>query len=168
MMEWDELEALRIKNENKESMFVVPLEPTTPQGSLRQEAGRCLHCDCRKRVSCGLRKWASDYGAEKKKYNVTEVRDFRIIGSGNVLFEPGKCIRCGLCVAIAEKHGEDIGLAFIGRGFDLEIKVPFDHSFDEALKNSAEECVAACPTAAIAFRNGEDMEACHTTTWIEL
>ena len=167
-MEWDELEALRVKNENKESMFVVPIAAETHQGSLRQEAGRCLHCDCRKRVSCGLRKWASDYGAEKKKYNVTEIRDFRIIGSGNVLFEPGKCIRCGLCVAIAEKHGEDIGLAFVGRGFDLEIKVPFDHSFDEALKNSAEECVAACPTAAIAFRNGEDMEACHTTTWIEL
>jgi Fe-S-cluster-containing dehydrogenase component len=52
----------------------------------------------------------------------------------------------------------------VGRGFDLEIHVPFDHSFDEALQKSADECVAACPTAAIAFRNKEDVEACHTTT----
>ena len=165
-MDKAELENMRVHNENKEIMLVMPVkEPLAP---LQTEAGRCLHCDCRKRVSCGLRKWASEYAAEKKKYNTTEDRDFRIIGKGNVLFEPGKCIRCGLCVAIAEKHGEDIGLAFVGRGFDLEIRVPFDHSFDEALKNSADECVQACPTAAIAFRNKEDVEACHTTTWIEL
>ena len=134
----------------------------------RQEAGRCLHCDCRKRVTCGLRKWASDYGAEKKKFYATEEPDVRILGSGNVILEPGKCIRCGLCVAIAEKHGEDIGLTFANRGFDMEIRVPFDHSFDDALQKSAQECVQACPTAAIAFRNGEDLQACHTTTLIEL
>lgn len=165
-MEWSELENMRQNNENKESISVAVLDG--PRVDLRTEAGRCLHCDCRKRVSCGLRKWASDYGAEKRKYLTTEVRDFRIIGRGKVLFEPGKCIRCGLCVAIAEKHGEDVGLAFSGRGFDLEIRVPFNHSFDEALQKSADECVAACPTAAIAFRNKEDIEACHTTTWIEL
>jgi ferredoxin len=165
-MDRDELENMREHTENFEAMEVGSLEG--PRKDLRAEAGRCLHCDCRKRVSCGLRKWASEYGAEKKKYNTTEERDFRIIGRGNILFEPGKCIRCGLCVAIAEKHGENIGLAFVGRGFDLEIRVPFDHSFDEALTNSAEECVAACPTAAIAFKNKEDVEACHTTTWIEL
>ncbi|MBX7255739.1 MAG: FAD-dependent oxidoreductase [Candidatus Hydrogenedentes bacterium] len=165
-MEKFELENLRVHNENKESMPVATIDG--PRVDLRKEAGRCLHCDCRKRVSCGLRKWSSFYGAEKRKYNTTEERDFRIIGKGNVMFEPGKCIRCGLCVAIAEKHGEDIGLAFIGRGFDLEIRVPFDHSFDEALVKSAEECVAACPTAAISFRNKEDIVGCHTTTWIEL
>ncbi|MCF6286068.1 MAG: hypothetical protein L3K26_12875, partial [Candidatus Hydrogenedentes bacterium] len=82
--------------------------------------------------------------------------------------EPGKCIRCGLCVEIAEKYGEDIGLAFSGRGFAMEIKVPFGRSLDEGLKKSAAECVQACPTAAIAFRDKEDIEACHTTTWIKL
>jgi len=162
-----ELENLREHSENKEAMLVVPVavEPLAP---LQKESGRCLHCDCRKRVSCSLRKWSTVYGADRKRYETTEERDFRIIGKGNVLFEPGKCIRCGLCVAIAEKHGEDVGLAFSGRGFDLEIRVPFDHSFDEALKKSAAECVQACPTAAIAFRNKEDVEACHTTVWIEL
>ena len=85
-------------------------------------------------------------------------------GSGNILFEPGKCIRCGLCVAIAAKHGEDIGLAFINRGFETEIQVSFGHSFDDAPIDSAEKRVEACPAAAIAFRNKEDIEACRTTT----
>ncbi|MCC6145727.1 MAG: (2Fe-2S)-binding protein [Candidatus Hydrogenedentes bacterium] len=165
-MDRDQLERLRIHSENKEIMEVAPVQGKL--GELQTEAGRCLHCDCRKRVSCDLRKWSTEYGAEKRKYTTTEERDFRMIGKGRVVFEPGKCIRCGLCVAIAEKHGEDIGLAFVGRGFDLEIRVPFDHSFDEALKKSANECVAACPTAAIAFRNGEDIEGCHTTAWVDL
>ena len=165
-MEHSELEDLRVHSENREVMPAAPV--AGPLGELQEEAGRCLHCDCRKRVSCGLRKWATEYGAEKRKYLTTEERDFRIFGRGSVLFEPGKCIRCGLCVAIAEKHGEDIGLAFTGRGFELEIRVPFDHDFDVALKKSAAECVEACPTAAISFRNKEDIVGCHTTAWIEL
>ena len=161
------MENLREQNENREVMHTAPPEDG-PLLDARQEAGRCLHCDCRKRKTCGLRKWSSEYGAERSKFMTTEPRDFRIIGQGNVVFEPGKCIRCGLCVAIAEKHGEDIGLAFSGRGFEMDIRVPFDHSFDEALKGSADECVEACPTAAIAFRNKEDAVACHTTDWVEL
>lgn len=152
--------------ENKTAFGIPKIEGELSDA--RVEAGRCLHCDCRKRVSCGLRQWASEYGAQKKKYFTSEEPDVRILGSGNVILEPGKCIRCGLCVAIAEKHGEDIGLTFANRGFDMEIRVPFDHSFDDALKKSANECVEACPTAAIAFRNVEDIEGCHTSTLIQL
>ena len=144
----------------------VPTPGGDPLDS-REEAGRCIHCDCRKRVTCGLRKWASEYNVETRKYTTTEERDFRIVGLGDVVFEPGKCIRCGLCVEIAKNYGEDIGIAFIGRGFEMEIQVPFNHTLDEGLKKSAAECVAACPTAAISFRNKEDIEQCHTTTCIE-
>lgn len=164
----DELEVMRVENENKESMAVVKRPDENDLGDAQTEAGRCLHCDCRKRVSCGLRKWSTEYGVERKKYNTTEAMDYRIIGTGDIVFEPGKCIRCGLCVAIAKKHGEELGLAFSGRGFDVDIVVPFGLSLDEALKNSADECVEACPTAAISFRNKEDIEECHTTTWIEV
>jgi ferredoxin len=162
-----DLEKMREQNENKEAMEVVETELKDLADS-QTEAGRCLHCDCRKRVSCGLRKWASEYGAEKKKYKGGEEQNYEIIGVGDVMLEPGKCIRCGLCVAIAEKYDESIGLAFIGRGFEMEIKVPFDNSLDDGLKKSAAECVEACPTAAISFRNKEDILQCHTTAWIEL
>lgn len=163
-----QLEHMREQNENKEAMKNVLLTEVKSLEDSQAEAGRCLHCDCRKRVSCGLRKWASDYGAERMKFKTTEETDYRVLGIGDVLFEPGKCIRCGLCVAIAEKHGENIGLAFSGRGFEMEIQVPFNHSFDEGLRKSAAEAVEACPTAAISFRNKEDIESCHTTNWIEL
>jgi len=164
-----EMEDMRDHNENTEAMPVKPIGDEEELADSRAEAGRCLHCDCRKRVTCTLRKWSHEYGAEQRKYNTTEEKKVTFVGlGGDVYLEPGKCIRCGLCVEIAEKYGEDIGLAFNGRGFDMDIRVPFGRSLDEGLKKSAAECVRACPTAAIAFRNKEDIESCHTTTWIEL
>ena len=70
-----------------------------------------------------------------------------------ILFEPGKCIDCGLCVQITAAGGEELGLTYIGRGFDVRIGVPLGHSAAEALTKVAAECVAACPTAAIAWKN---------------
>ncbi len=159
-----ELETMRAVNENREAF-----PPAGTNGELadaREEAGRCLHCDCRKRSTCNLRRYASEYGVEKRKYTTTEERVYQVIGGdGDVIFEPGKCIKCGLCVEIARKHGEEIGLTFSGRGFDVEIKVPFGRALDQALQASAEECVAACPTAAISFRNKEDARNCHTALY---
>ncbi|MCC6699179.1 MAG: (2Fe-2S)-binding protein [Candidatus Hydrogenedentes bacterium] len=166
-MEKAELEVMRSHNENREAMEPEPVADNLARN--QTEAGRCLHCDCRKRTSCRLRKWCSEYGVEMRKFTAAELPEYRIIGrDGDVIFEPGKCIRCGLCVAIAKKYGEEIGLTFIGRGFDMDIRVPFDEPLERGIRESAAECIEACPTAAISWRNAEDAEHCHTTTWIEL
>ena len=68
-----------------------------------------------------------------------------------IIYEPGKCIDCGLCIQTAANTSEELGLAFIGRGFDVRVAVPFGRSMAQALKNSAHQCVNACPTGALAF-----------------
>ena len=69
-----------------------------------------------------------------------------------MIYEPGKCIKCGLCVRITEEAGERLGLTFLGRGFDVRVDVPFNESLEEALEKVAEQCVEACPTGALAFK----------------
>jgi predicted molibdopterin-dependent oxidoreductase YjgC len=69
-----------------------------------------------------------------------------------IIYESGKCIDCGLCIQIAAKSGEELGLTFIGRGFDVRVAVPFERSIADGLKESAAKCVAACPTGALAFK----------------
>jgi len=49
---------------------------------------------------------------------------------------------------------EQPGLSFTGRGFGVRIGVPFGESLAEALKTAAADCVNACPTGALAFRDG--------------
>jgi NADPH-dependent glutamate synthase beta subunit-like oxidoreductase/ferredoxin len=116
-----------------------------------RQAKRCLRCDCRGLHSCKLRKYAVEYAADVKRFKTGRRVYDQDSRHADVLFEPGKCIDCGLCIKIAASAGE-LGLTFIGRGFDVRVAVPFDRSLDEALQKAAAECIAACPTAALAWK----------------
>jgi ferredoxin len=118
-----------------------------------EEAGRCLHCDCRKAEDCKLRQYAKEYKAKPGRYK-SERRGFeQYTQHPEVIYEPGKCIGCGLCVQISAEAGEKLGLSFVGRGFDVRVTVPFGHSIAEGLKHTARKCVDACPTGALAFKD---------------
>ena len=117
------------------------------------QAARCLHCDCRGQTSCKLRKYAAIYGADPHRFKSgrrTFEQDDR---HAQVIYEPGKCIDCGLCIQIAAAAGEPLGLTFVGRGFDVRVAVPLERPLGEALTKVAAECVAACPTAALAWKS---------------
>jgi len=142
-----------------------PGEPVMPEGGFIKgfteeqavaEAKRCLHCDCRKPVTCKLRFYADEYGVNRKKHLGPERKKLtKSVQHELVVYEPEKCIRCGLCVEISEKE-ESLGLTYIGRGFDVRISVPFSESITEALKKTASACVNSCPTGALAFKNQEE------------
>lgn len=122
----------------------------------RREAARCLHCDCRRPDDCRLRKYAALYGARAARY-IGARRPFeQQVHPHGVIYEPGKCIACGLCVEITKQAAEPLGLTFVGRGFDLRIAVPFDRPLADALQKVAAECVRACPTGALAFRENTE------------
>jgi ferredoxin len=125
-----------------------------------EQAARCIHCDCRGLNTCKLRKYAALYGAEPRRYKAERRKFEQDSQHAEVLFEPGKCIDCGLCIQIAAAAGEPLGLTFIGRGFDVRVGVPLDHSLAEALHKVAAECVAACPTAALAWKRERPAASC--------
>ena len=132
---------------------VVPCGPLTEEQA-RGEALRCLHCDCGKQADCKLRHYAQTYGAKAARYRGDRRTFERHLQHAEATYEPGKCIRCGLCVQIATDAGEPLGLTFIGRGFDLRVGVPFNHSIAEGLQHTARQCVQACPTGALASSFG--------------
>lgn len=137
--------------------FQSALEQAGMPAPQTTEAARCLHCDCRKPESCKLRKYAEKYGADQREFPADERAHLQLIGHNEtVVFEPGKCIKCGLCVRITKRAGEELGLAFAGRGFNTKVTVPFGESLQDGLRSAAAECVAACPTGALAFRDAEE------------
>ncbi len=122
----------------------------------REEAGRCLGCDCRKPDTCMLREYADVYRASPLPFPAEERMGFeRIVQHDLVIYEPGKCIRCGRCVRLTKKHGEELGLTFVGRGFEVRVETPFHEPLQRGLAKAASECVAACPTAALAWKDRE-------------
>lgn len=115
-----------------------------------REAARCLHCDCRKSNACQLRCYADEYAVRRQNWKPAQRRRVQIVRNGRTIYEPGKCIACGICIRIAEKAEEPLGLTFIGRGFDVRVGVPFGESLEQGLQTVAADCVSACPTGALA------------------
>lgn len=144
------------------------------------EAARCLHCDCRDLAGCKLRLLSDEYKANQKRYwsddrrvvrkrhfgskdvkkSLPETKDTigSILTAGEqdddifVIYEPNKCIRCGICVRITEEHKEKFGMSFIGRGFDVVIGVPFGEALENGLEKVARQVVDECPTGALTNR----------------
>ena len=120
------------------------------------EAARCMRCDCRRAHDCRLRLFGEKYAARTSKHRGERQRFEQQAHPGNVVYEPGKCIACGLCVQVAREAGEELGLTFVGRGFNVRVAVPFDGSLGDGLRQVAAECVRVCPTGALAFKNGPE------------
>jgi ferredoxin len=115
------------------------------------EGSRCLHCDCHSSGNCVLQHYAQVYGADAGRFR-SERRAFeQQLQPGGVIFEPGKCILCGICVKLTELAQEELGLTFVGRGFDVRVAAPFNRTIGDGLQKVAEECVKHCPTGALEF-----------------
>jgi ferredoxin len=125
--------------------------------SIQREARRCLHCDCLKPASCKLRRYAEEYGlAPRLHRTMTRPAVEPVQRAGDIFFEPGKCIKCGICVELTRIAGEKLGMAFEGRGLASRVRVPFGGSLADGLGETARECAGACPTGALAFISEED------------
>lgn len=130
-----------------------------------QESSRCLHCDCASSGNCVLQHYAQVYNADANRFR-TERRQYeQQVQPGGIIFEPGKCIVCGICVKLAEISAEPLGLTFVGRGFDVRVSAPFDRTIEEGLQKVAAECVEQCPTGAFVFAEKKlAAENCETET----
>jgi ferredoxin len=113
-------------------------------------AARCMQCDCGKKLSCALRAYAHEYEINRDQYRTgARKRVTRKRYASGLMHEPGKCIDCGRCVGITTKDHILPGLTFGNRGFDVIVKTPFGADMDEAMGNSLDRCIAACPVGAL-------------------
>jgi len=121
------------------------------------EAERCLHCDCRSSGNCTLQHYAQVYSADANRFKSTRRQFVQEVQPGGVIFEPGKCILCGICVKLTEMAQERLGLTYIGRGFAVRVAAPFQQDIAAGLGGVAAECVEHCPTGALSFSEKKEL-----------
>jgi ferredoxin len=123
----------------------------------RKEAKRCLHCDCRKMDNCKLRNLAEAHKASQRRFLTGERRKMvKHFNHDLVVYEPGKCIKCGICVRLTAKYREKFGFTFIGRGFDVEIGTPFNEELSDSLRLIARKVAESCPTGALSLKKANE------------
>lgn len=119
----------------------------------KKEAARCMHCDCRKPYDCKLRIYSGEYNAVQKRFSYGDRNAVKkYLQHEGIVYEPEKCIKCGICVRLTEKYKEEFGFTYIGRGFDVKIGVPFNESLAKGLKERGLLVAKACPTGALGVK----------------
>jgi len=118
-----------------------------------QEAERCMHCDCRKPHTCKLRIFSDEYGADRRRFMFGKRKTLKKqMQHQLIVYEPEKCIRCNLCVDISALQKDSLGFTSIGRGYNVEINIPFNKNMKDIFDQTAIDCAKACPTGAISLR----------------
>jgi NADPH-dependent glutamate synthase beta subunit-like oxidoreductase/ferredoxin len=150
-------EAGEFLKEAAEQERVVPedtkIQEYTDEEAIR-ESERCFGCDCRKPDSCKLRLYAEEYNASQRRFTFVDRKNYqKNVQHQLVVYEPGKCIKCGLCVQITKRSGEKFGLTFVDRGFDVRVQTSLGVTLDRGLEEAAADCVSACPTGALAWKD---------------
>jgi len=127
-----------------------------------REAARCMNCGCWKATTCQLRQYATEYGADPLRFAGARRKFERDSSHPEIVYEPGKCILCGACVAVAAEAGERLGLAIVGRGFEATVAVPLRGTLAEAIPTVARRVADICPTGAFALKGVGTCAADHT------
>jgi formate dehydrogenase major subunit len=122
------------------------------------ESRRCMTCGCRKEVGCLMRRYATEYQVDPYRYEGERRKFSQDQTHPEIIYEPGKCIMCDACVRIAAEAGEELGVATIGRGFQVSVGVPFDEPMSEGLRQAAIRAAESCPTGALALRSGRSCD----------
>jgi formate dehydrogenase major subunit len=151
--------APRIPMERRTATF-DEVERGLPPDDAAREARRCLSCGCRKQDCCLVRSLANEYDVDVYRFAGARRRFSQDVSHPEIVYEPGKCISCDACVRVAAAAGEPLGLAMIGRGFDVTVAVPFGKPLAEGLRYAAQRCAEACPTGALALRTARSCDAC--------
>ena len=109
----------------------------------RPLASNCLHCACAARSDCRLRDLATEAGIKTPRFGVSSAQPFkkRKHITGDLWFEPAKCIHCGLCV-----YNTVDGFSFKGRGFTMQVDIP-----EASYENVSESLAELCPTGALSL-----------------
>jgi formate dehydrogenase major subunit len=151
-----------LRSQDKSSRRMMPMLPVeeriktfdeVEQGytaeDVKKEVQRCLECGCTALFDCDLRRYATEYGVELKRY-LGEARQHPLDTSHPLIeLDPNKCVLCARCVRVCSDVVGVSAYGFAFRGFSTVVRPPLGMSLAETGCVSCGLCIGTCPTGAI-------------------
>jgi formate dehydrogenase major subunit/NADH-quinone oxidoreductase subunit G len=113
----------------------------------------CAHC--LKSGSCELQRIAAHLGVKLKTKRFRKIlRSLAVDSSSPVfIYDPNKCVLCGRCVWVCRERLGIGALGFAHRGFGRRVTTFGDEPIGKSQCRECGECVVACPTGAMTFKD---------------
>ncbi|NTU89054.1 MAG: formate dehydrogenase subunit alpha [Actinobacteria bacterium] len=108
---------------------------------------QCLNCSSM--GQCKLADYCYEYGVEKKDHPTCN--PLLPVDESNPFFvhNPNLCIDCRICERVCTELSGRKTITTDGRGYDMNIGVPFGHLWIDSNCESCGNCVENCPTGAL-------------------
>ncbi|MGE5358619.1 MAG: FAD-dependent oxidoreductase, partial [Bacteroidales bacterium] len=127
----------------------VEVETGYTAEDMKKEVQRCLECGCVALFECDLRRYATEYGVELKRY-LGEARQHPVDNSHPLIeLDPNKCVLCARCVRVCSEVVGVAAYGFANRGFSTVVGPPPGMSLADTECVSCGLCIGTCPTGAI-------------------
>jgi len=113
----------------------------------------CAHCPAS--GACELQKIAAHLGVKLKAKRFRKILRHLPLDSSSPLFtyDPNKCVLCGRCIWVCRQRLGIGALGFAHRGFNRRVTTFGDEPIGEARCEGCGDCVTACPTGALCFKD---------------
>ncbi len=131
--------------------------------TFKEEVKRCLECGCQDVMNCTLKKLSHEYGAEKSKAIIHDVKEtlFTDVASPYpvetdnpfIIRNFSKCILCGKCVQACNDIQVNNVIEFGNRDVEAKIIAGADQTLKDSDCVFCGECVQACPVGALTEKN---------------
>lgn len=134
---------------------VVDSRKKTLELILSDHDRKCLSCV--RSTNCELQKLCNDLRVDNEYlYDGSRTHDEVDDSSAHMIRDNNKCILCRRCAAVCDKIQ---GIGVIGaneRGFETSISCAFDMGLGDTSCVSCGQCIAVCPTGALAEKDYTD------------
>ena len=113
------------------------------------ETIRCMECGCSELYTCDLKKHATKYNVEQKRFG-GDYKKYQVdFAHPFVEIDNNKCILCSRCIRICSEVVGANALGLVNRGFDTYVAPSMDGPLQNTNCESCGMCIGTCPTGAI-------------------